>query len=168
MQGRGTPASSSDGKPVFRPSLAARTSAAALNAAGSIGEALDRQFDRPAGPPPAMAPSGDCAAPWSHYCAAIVQATAYARGAGAKVLVATQPIYPAEKNFLEEGTQQSNLGAALHRRFNGDAGVRFLDLSRAIDLSDAALSFDTMHLNARGNRQLAQQMRPAVEQLLWP
>ena len=66
LHGRGTPASSSDGKPVFRPSLAARTSAAALNAAGSIGEALDRQFDRPAGPLPASTPSGDCAAPWSH------------------------------------------------------------------------------------------------------
>jgi hypothetical protein len=169
LRGRGTEsASTSDGKPVFRPGLAARTSAAALNAAGSIGEALDRQFPHASGPLAVAASAGDCAAPWRHYCAAILRATAYARDAGAKVLVATQPIYPAEKNWREEGGQQSSLASALHQRFGGDTGVGFVDLSRAVDLSDPALSFDTMHLNAQGNRRLAQQLKPAVEQLLWP
>lgn len=163
----GGPAESVEGKPVFRPGFAARSSAAALNAAGSIGEALDRQLERAAGPLPVMSPSDDCASPWRHYCASVVRATAYAREAGAKVLVATQPIFPAEKNFREEGAQQLSLVSAIRQRFGGDADVRVLDLSRAVDLSDPNLSFDTMHLNARGNRQLARQMKPALEQLLW-
>ncbi len=157
-----------DDRPVFRPGVAARTSAGALEAATAISDALSRQLDRLSEAPAAGRVLGaECQPPWSHYCASVVRAIDYARSMGAKALVATQPIYPAEKNVREEGGQQAGLRAAIDARFGHDRQVRFLDLSRAIDLSDPQLSFDSMHLGPAGNLRLAQALEPAVEALAW-
>jgi len=156
------------GAPVFRPNLAARTSASAMEAANAVGEMLGRQLEQLSEAPPSTRAYGtECAPPWSHYCAVMVQATRYARSVGARVLIVTQPIYPNEKNIREEGDQQAKLAAAIQAAFPGDRDVRFLDLSKGIDLSDPQVSFDTMHLTPQGNGRLAQLMLPAVEALVW-
>jgi hypothetical protein len=154
--------------PVFSPNLAARTSATAMEAANAVGEMLGRQLEQlSAAPARTRAYGTECAAPWSHYCAVMVQATRYARSIGAKVLIVTQPIYPNEKNIREEGDQQAKLAAAIQQAFPGDRDVRFLDLSKGIDLTDPQMSFDSMHLGPPGNQRLAQLMLPAVEELVW-
>ena len=169
LRSSGTPGPAGGEAPVFRPNLAARTTAGAMEAAGAVGEMLGRQLDQLAEAPARTRAYGtECAPPWSHYCAAMVQATRYARSAGAKVLIVTQPIYPNEKNIREEGDQQAKLAAAIQTAFPVDRDVRFLDLSKGIDLTDPQVSFDTMHLAPLGNRRLAQLMLPAVEELIWP
>jgi hypothetical protein len=158
-----------DGKAVFRPSLAARASATALESADAVGQMLDRQLgglaQAPAGPP---IQGADCAPPWSRYCESVMRAAAYARSLDAKVLVVAPPIYPDPRFETTEGVQHASVAAALQKRFGDDAGVRYLDLTRAIDLSDRNYSFDSMHLGRDGNLLLAQLMRTAVEQLAWP
>ena len=39
--------------------------------------------------------------------------------------------------------------------FGGNPSVRWVDLSGTVDLNDKALSFDTMHLDVRGNEVVA-------------
>jgi hypothetical protein len=157
------------GQPVFEPGLAARSGAAALEAAQAIGDLLGRQLERVAAAPPAEpAPGADCAAPWSKYCESMIRATRYARDAGAKVLIVHQPIHPDPGRTVVERAQQRALGEAVQRRFGDDPGVVQLDLSSAIDLTDRNYSFDTMHLGRDGNYKLAQLMRPAVERLALP
>lgn len=154
--------------PVFRPNFAARTSATAIEAANAVGEALGRQLEQfSAAPSRTPAYGTECAAPWSHYCAVMVRATRYARSIGAKVLIVTQPIYPNEKNIREEGDQQAKLAAAIAQAFPSDGDVKFLDLSKGIDLTDPQMSFDSMHLGPPGNQRLAQLLVPAVEELVW-
>jgi hypothetical protein len=165
--GKGDP---KDGKPVFRPGLVARASATALETADTIGQMLDRQLSglAPAQAGAAPAPGADCASPWHRFCESITRATAYARSLNAKVLVVAPPIHPDPGMVLAETVQHASVAAALHKRFGHDAGVRYLDLTRAVDLSDRRYSSDAMHLGRDGNLQLAQSMRPAVEQLAWP
>jgi hypothetical protein len=50
---------------------------------------------------------------------------------------------------------RSPLSAMIAARFGGEPRVRFVSLSRALDLSDERLSFDRMHLNVQGNRVIA-------------
>lgn len=159
-------ATAADGKPVFRPNVMARTSASALEAAGAISDALGRQLDRVVAEPRGVPATGaDCAAPWSRYCESMLRATAYARNQGAKVLIVGPPVFPHPTNAAVEFDQQASLAAAVRARFGADNGVRFLDLSRAIDLADPRYSFDTMHLGREGNLRLAQLIAPAVEEL---
>jgi lysophospholipase L1-like esterase len=58
--------------------------------------------------------------------------------------------------------QQSELRAMTMRRFGSDPTVRYVDLGAAVDLTDSLLSFDHMHLTARGNEQLAAALVDAV------
>jgi hypothetical protein len=162
-------ANSGDGKPEFRPGVAARTSAAAAETANAIGDLLSRQLERFSAAPSRTPLYGtECAAPWSHYCASMVRAVSFALTRGAKVLIATQPIYPGENALRVETSQQASLAAAIQKQFGTRPDVRFLDLSRAIDLSDQKYSYDTMHLGRDGNLRLAQLLKPAVEELAWP
>ena len=160
-------AESGDRRPVFSPSLATRTSVAAIQSARAIGEALASQLDRVAirSEVPRTF-GGECAPPWSHFCAAMIRAIEYSRQQGAKVLVVTQPLDQRPDANPEEKYQQASLIAAVTRMFNA-VDVQILDLSSAIDLTDRDLSFDGMHLGLDGNRKLAQLMAPAVERLVW-
>ncbi len=54
----------------------------------------------------------------------------------------------------------------LGRRFAGDARVMHVDLRHAIDLRDASLSFDEMHLTAAGNRLAAERMADVLKPLV--
>lgn len=154
------------GKQVFRPNVVARTSATAMETANALGEMLGRQLERIDNAPRGIPAAGmDCAAPWSRYCESMMRAITYARGQGAKVLVVAQPIIPDPNNETRAVQQQASLAAALQAKFGADAGVGYLDLSRAIDLRDNTLTFDGMHLGRDGNERLATLLRPAVERL---
>lgn len=154
---------------VFRPNVAARTSATAMETAGAIGEFVGRQLDRLTGEPTALpSPGSACAAPWSWYCESMLRATTFARGQNAKVLIVGQPVLAHPTIAKIELEQQASLAAAVQAKFGADSGVRFLDLSRAIDLTDPQMSFDRMHLGPHGNLRLAQLMAPAVTELAWP
>lgn len=158
-----------EAKTVFRPGLAARTSASAMRTARQIGLAVGDQLNRFATSPAIPKTFGDqCAAPWSHFCASMFRAIEYSRQQGAKVLVVTPPMDPQGSAIVQQREQKAHLTAAFEKKYATAADVRLLDLGAAIDLRDRNLSFDAMHLDVDGNRKLAQLMAPAVQQLAWP
>jgi hypothetical protein len=156
------------GQQVFRPSVTARTSAAAMESAMAVTNLIGGHLDRLSSSSQAarQVPFGtDCEHPWRSFCETVVQATQYARARGKRVLVAVPPIYPSPKFEAVDGSQHRSLAAAIQKRFGADDGVAFLDLSYAIDISKPDYSFDAMHLTALGHEQLAGLMKPAVERL---
>lgn len=154
------------GKTVFRPGLADRTSAAALDAAGAVSSSLSRQLDRLATHqrPVVSATEAGCAAPWSHYCQAIFVATRYALEHGKAVVIGSQPRKVAEGAQIHD-SQQSALVDMIARGFPNDPRVRYVDLRDAVDLTNTNIAFDGMHLNAEGNGIIAKGLAPAVRAL---
>jgi hypothetical protein len=145
-------------KTVFRPGLAARTSAEALNAAAAVGQSLERQLGRVTAEPPhhiVDAAATGCKYPWQEYCRSILEAVQYSLANGRKVLVVTQPYEAGEYLRARHMAQQAEMAAMLARRFGGDPRVAYLNLGSVVEVSDPALSFDRMHLTAAGNATLA-------------
>lgn len=153
-------------KTVFRPGVASRLTATALDAAGAVGDALGRQVGRLAATrvDESHPPTG-CTEPWTHYCASVVRATAYARSLNAKVLVVGQPLGVDPAVRRTQVDQQGNLTAELRTRFGSDPGVAYANLGHAVDLSDRNYSFDRMHLGLDGNRVIARALVAPIEQL---
>lgn len=152
-------------KTVFRPNLANRTSAAALEAAASVTTSIGRQLDRlSAEPVPAStaATEAGCAAPWAHYCQSVYAAVLYALGQGKEVLVVSQPRL---KNDRAErhADQQRALAAMVAAKFGAEPRVRLVDLGDAVDLSRRDLAFDGMHLNLAGNTIIAKALLESVD-----
>jgi hypothetical protein len=136
---------------VFRPDdpEAARHAAASLNAQlGTLSDAQDTS-------------GAHCRGDWMNYCRTVVDAVREARGRGTLVLVASQP-------FISDRhvQQQTALHDAISREFGEDSGVRFANLGRTIDLKDASLAFDGLHLTPEGNRRLSLAMAEEVIALL--
>ena len=158
----------SAGPTVFHPNLAQRTSAAALETASAVGESLSRQLGRWSEPGAersavgGTSPTG-CEAPWVHYCESVHAAAQYAIGAGKPVVLSSQPLFLAEMQRHRD--QQAAVAGMLARKFPGNPNVRYVDLIDAIDLSDTAFSFDTMHLNPEGNAVIAQHLVDTVRGL---
>jgi lysophospholipase L1-like esterase len=108
----------------------------------------------------APAPGGDGEA-WAVYCRSVRTAVEYALARGARVMVVTQPFMSAPHQ-----AQQRALAAMLRSAFGGDGRVRHVSLGDAIDLGDATLSFDGMHLTPAGNARIAEALvGPALELL---
>jgi hypothetical protein len=147
------------GKTVFRPTMAARTKAEALRAAAGVEESLERNLS-------AVTPAVDsragrrlaetgCSEDWQAYCHSIATATDYALAQGAQVLVITQPYELGPYMGGRHRDQQRDMSAMLQRRYGGDARVKYVNLGPALDLDDARLSYDHMHLTAAGNAIIA-------------
>jgi hypothetical protein len=136
---------------VFRPGDARAAAAAAASLAARLG---------PLSESPDTA-TASCAGGWMNYCLTVIDAVQLARSGGARVLVASQP-------FVSDThvQQQTALRDAISRAFARDPGVRFASFGRSIDLRDATLAFDGMHLTAEGNVRLAMAMAPEVLSLL--
>mgnify|MGYP000455481373 CR=1 FL=1 len=114
------------GTTVFRPGLADRTSAVALEAAESVSSSLSRQLDRfatTARPAVSTSSEAGCAAPWSHYCQAIYAATRYALTQGKAIAIVSQPRKVAD-GALAHDDQQAALMDMLVRHFAGEPRVR--------------------------------------------
>jgi lysophospholipase L1-like esterase len=155
------------GKAVFRPSLADRTSATALEAAGQVSNSLSRQLDQLSAEKPPAAPvisEAGCAFPWAHYCQAIYAATRYALDHGKAVAIVSQP------RKLEDGAerhsqQQQALVEMIARHFSDNPRVRYVDLGDSIDMKDTNIVFDGLHLNAEGNGIIARGLVEPVRAL---
>jgi lysophospholipase L1-like esterase len=155
------------GKTVFRPNLADRTSAAALEAAGQVSKSLGRQLDQLSAEKPPAAPlisEAGCAFPWANYCQAIYVATRYALDHGKAVAIVAQPRQQ-DAGAEHHSQQQQALVAMIARHFPNDPRVRYVDLKDAIDLNNTHIVFDGMHLNAEGNAIIAQGLVEPVRAL---
>lgn len=152
---------------VFRPNLAARTSAAALEAADAVANSLGRQLDRMVATPEApVAPTTEagCASPWAYYCQSIYVATRHALARGQAVAIVAQPRKVAEDKERHE-SQQVALQDMIARHFKSALRVRYVDLRDAVDLRNRSIAFDGMHLDAGGNGTIARALAPAVLEL---
>ncbi|MGQ0732058.1 MAG: hypothetical protein ACT4QD_00205 [Acidobacteriota bacterium] len=141
-----------EGKTTFQAGLADRTSAAALESAAAVAQALERQlerFSKDARAAPSTVSQAGCAHPWSGYCQSMHVAVSHALSLGKRVVVVLQPRFlePVRQAHTE---QQAVLGAMVQRYFADELRVRVADLSQAVDLSDRDYSFDGMHLSTDG------------------
>ncbi len=141
---------------VFKVGPVDRASAAALEAAHAVSDAMASQLNRmsPA-PAPITTPTGTrCAAPWVRFCDSVYRAIGYSLAQGQKVVVVAPPLMT-DKSTARHLDQQRALAGMVAAKFGGNLAVRWVDLSRAVDLADKTLSFDTMHLDVRGNEIVA-------------
>jgi hypothetical protein len=147
------------GQVVFRPGLATQVAAGALNAAATVSENLEKQIGRLSATPPMPTVDEQCIPRWKQYCGAVRDAVAWALARDKRVLFVTQPY--ASDSHIE---QQANVVEMLRVRFSDDPRLRFVDLGRVIDLHDRSIAFDGLHLNARGNRTIAEQLlQPVID-----
>lgn len=147
-------------KVVFRPGLAQRTSAAALQAISSMTRALDGQIERTGVvQPPAMKESEStlgCTFPYVTYCESVAAAVRYARSHDKGVVVGAQPRSTGAGLAQDRhAIQRAMLASMLQRVFGQDARVVFADVSSAIDLRDVQATFDGMHLTPPANATVA-------------
>lgn len=152
---------------VFRPGLADRTSASALEAAGAVSESLSRQLDRLSNQAPqavSLTSEAGCASPWANYCQAIYAATRYALDRGKMVAIAGQPRKVKEDARVHDDQQRALIGM-IARHFANDPRVRYVDLRDSVDLNNLDIAFDGMHLNAEGNLTMARGLAPAIRAL---
>lgn len=141
---------------VFRPGLANRTAAGALDATAAIGESLERQLAKVTEEPPRAVVGGDssgCKYPWGNYCRSMFTAVDHALAMGKRVLVITQP-YIGDSHV----DQQSTMAAALARRYQGNPRVRYANAGDAVDMTDPLDGYDHMHLTAPANAAVAERL----------
>jgi hypothetical protein len=145
------------GRAVFRPTLAQRTSAGALEAVAAMTKVLDGQLANAA----AMAPTLEsestlgCRAPNVTFCESVARAVRFGLARGNGVVVASQPrlVGPVAKDVHIR--QQEMLAGMMARTFGGDARVVWADFSGLVDLHSIDVTFDAMHLKPEANATVA-------------
>jgi len=149
-----------NGPVVFRPGLAQRTSAAALEAISSMTAALDGQLARTnTAPPPEMKESQStlgCKFPYVTYCESVAAAVRYGLSRGNGVVVGLQPraIGVGAAHDLHE-RQQTMLAGMVQHVFGENPRVSLADCSALVDLHNIDASFDAMHLKPQANATIA-------------
>jgi hypothetical protein len=151
-------------KTVFRPGVANRAAAAALDTTASVARSLEEQMARFARemPPLSDADPGECPEAWQLYCRGMVDAIEYGLARGRTVLVVTQPYLADRRGAPMHRAQQQVLRALLARRFPDNSSLRYIDLGDAVDLRDRAFAYDGMHLTPNGNQRLAERLTGPV------
>lgn len=143
---------------VFKPSLAQRTSAGALDAVAAMTETLGNQLGRMSeteAPKLATASKSGCTDPWVNYCDSIQTAVELVLANGKSVVVVSQPRMAGNSREIH-ARQQAMLAAMMERQYAGNSRVAWVDLSNAVDLTSPDLTFDAMHLKPAGNEVIAQ------------
>jgi hypothetical protein len=144
---------------VFRPGLAQRTSAAALQAISSMTLALDGQLETVEAAPAPLKESDSslgCTYPYVTYCESVAAAVRYALSRGNGVVVGSQPRAPGEGRSHElHMRQQTMLASMIRRVFGNEPRVTWADFSTLIDLTDPSTTFDAMHLTPPANAMVA-------------
>jgi hypothetical protein len=153
------------GQVVFRPGLAQRTSAAALEAVSAMTMALDGQLEKTATAPPPVSASASalgCTYPYVTYCESVAAAVRFARERGKAVVVGAQPHLPGARSNELHARQREMLGAMIARVFGTDPQVVRADLSQLIDLTNVEVTFDGMHLKPDANAIVANALADPV------
>ena len=150
-------------KTVFRPNLAERATASALEAAASVSESLERQLGRLSkdleeGIVPVVGP---CPPRWTHYCHQVSLAVSQVLQRGRYAMVVTQP-YTSDGHM----EQQQAMVGMLQATFGDHPRLRHVNLGRAVDLSDSDIAYDGLHLTAEGNEQIARHLMPSIVEVL--
>jgi len=153
---RGAAPGAGGGDVVFRPDLASRATAAAMETAASLGVAIERRLGALSGvhAPTNAAVETDCGR-WRDYCGAVEAAVVHALARHQRAIVITQP-YVSDLHI----DQQRALAEMMARRFGADARVRYVNLGRLIDMTDRSIVYDGLHLVAGGNERLADALLP--------
>ena len=147
---------------VFRPGLAVRATAGAMEAAADVAAKLEQRFGSLSADDAFLSKATDpTCGRWANYCGATAEAVQHGLDHGQRVIVITQP-YISDLHI----DQQRALAANLRRRFAGNPQFRYVDLGRLIDLRDSKLAYDGMHLTAEGNRIVAGALEPAVSEMI--
>ena len=143
---------------VFRPNLAQRTSAGALEAVSAMSKALEAQLAKVSNADTAAIVKDStlgCTHPWLNYCASVAAAVRYGFDHGDAVVVALQPRLAGDKVPDVHTRQQAMLSAMMTQTFGGDRRVVFADLSDLVDLRSTDVTFDAMHLKPAANITVA-------------
>lgn len=120
-------------------------------------DALAERVDQLAAAPKTDAPGGPPCGRWAEYCASVLRAVEYARGAGKGVLVVGQPILS-----RAHADQQATLSARVAEAFADDGMVRYVSMDGVVDLNDTQVAYDGMHLVSAGNARVASVLVPEV------
>ena len=142
-------------KTVFKPNLADRAAATALETATSISDSLERQLTERL-PESVFIDLGEEAPScsyWRRYCGEMVEAVRYVLDRDKLALVVTQP-YRSERHR----EQQTLLSAFLREQFKGAANLHFANLGPTLNVFDPEMAGDSLHLTPLGNRLLAQHL----------
>ena len=172
LRSGGAPGSAYDGsqQTVFRPGLAARGAAGMLSTLSDVSDAIGQQANGVSSPQHRDAPergASGCEFPWTLYCESMAAAVEFARSHDIAVLVVSQPELPASTSGRARHVhQQQQLAAMIARRFGRDPRVQYVAMQGVVDTGDLSKSFDLMHLNADGNRLVAQHLAAAVREFL--
>ena len=155
-------------KTVFHPTLAARMTAAALEAAVDVTDAIGRGIDRLAPLEAAIPPDGmGCSAQHAFYCHWVYQAARYALDHGHQVIVVTQPYLKIQAHVTRlHIRQQDEMATMLQRQFGNSPRLRYVNLGKAIDLLDRTLSYDREHLTVAGNKRIAELLTEPISEAL--
>jgi hypothetical protein len=151
-------------KTVFRPNVAARGSAAALEGLAQATNALGAQLGRLSNvdaPGYARISRIGCSHPWVNYCDSVHAAIRFVLSQGKRVIVVGQPRMSGTVTAAH-AKQQHMLGAMIRSEFASEPRVAYVDLGSAVDLGDPNYTFDAMHLNGDGNRKVAEALAPHV------
>jgi hypothetical protein len=144
----------------FKPGLAARATASALNDAASIADHLLNRVGALT-TAPALSRERLDSVTWRSYTDSVLDAVAYARSRGVPAIVVAQP-YISDAHIA----QQRALAEALTSRFGNDPGVRYVNLGTLIDLRDRSIAYDGLHVVARGNRMIAERLLQPVREVI--
>jgi hypothetical protein len=150
--------SAQPGTVVFKPGLAQRTSAAALEAVSSMTKALDGQLAKTGAVPPPTAEKQStlgCRFPYVTYCESVAAAVRFGRSRGKAVVVGSQPLLHGARSLELHTRQQEMLSAMVAREFGNDHGVVFAGFARLVDLTSVDVTFDGMHLKPEANAIVA-------------
>jgi hypothetical protein len=96
---------------------------------------------------------------WSHYCAEMQNAIKFALRDNDKVLVVTEPYFSAQHI-----DQQRTLREMIEKEFGNEQRVRYVDLGPVLNPNDQMFTLDGFHLNATGNRIIAEKLLPIIQE----
>ena len=146
-------AAARSGQTVFRPTLAQRTGASALDAVAMMTKTIESQLARVSAAPATTVVTESalgCPSPWLNYCESVAAAIRFALARGNAVVVGSQPRIGGDTRERHEQQQQA-LKQMVSTQFAGEKRVVWVDLSREVRLDDTNLTFDGMHLTPGGN-----------------
>jgi lysophospholipase L1-like esterase len=135
-------------KTVFKPTLADRAKAGALEGALKVTSSLNHQLRETASTAGVHSPY--CSDKFAFYCNNVGAALDYAVAHHKPAIVAGQPyIAPLHRE------QQRELASMIEKKYPDSAIVRYVNLGDAVDLHNPALAYDGMHLLPAGNQIIA-------------